>query len=633
MTSYAQQPELLFIAARSEGLGPHLERAGTLLSSLPGALLHPSPLPGRLHLTTGWHGADAFFCGSGVFGSALYKAPNLPPAGVSGRGCFMVARWGEDGTVRIEGDPLGMFSIFVFDRDGILAVSTNGLLLELALKTLGRPLTRSNILSGFMVTLGSGYDGITGFEDVRLLAAGEALSVDRENRASYQKTHVGHFLYSNRTFQDLLDEAADEVQSNVEAISKLPVQRRICDLTGGMDSRLVLAAILHKGLQDTFEFQTNGSYPNPDANAAALIRQTFGLAKALPVREHGGQLSPLDRMRRAVASMSGLLDMFMAAGSPNPNVPIVRLGGGLGEILRKFWSSDWSRVNPGRSPLHNLMQSMETRSALVRPDVFSDQLSIVSAKGFEYLEHSIAPTHIGDAFYLTARCQYHFGVWWTRSPSRFHPLYSPAGLRAAHAIPDWQKEKNRVGYEMIRRMSPKLLTLPFANKKWNSKLHADAPAPITVQSPRYGQPAVKPKPKAAHTDTSTSSPVRPPDRKPAAKKPKPAAEPLAFAATMESKGAHRKVGQLPAIMETFVSAYPDADYAVLGDVFDPGAVSRFMSEALKGFEDTKDTWMAYRIMMAFLWATRQETWAAGGDDDIRAVLDRSQTGASLLAQT
>lgn len=590
MTRYVPQPEFLLVAARDEGRGDAMGRAAQVLSALPGAAVHPSAVPGRLHLTTAWPAADRFFSGVGVFGSTLCRAPDIPPEDEEGRGCYVVVRIGEDGEVRVRSDPLAMFPVFVYDRGGVAAVSTSALLLELALGALGVTLTRNSALSGLMVTLGSGYDGMTAFNDVRMLAAGESLSIDRHNRPRYRTTHVGHFLYSTQSFDQLLDEAVHEIQSNVQAIAKLPVEQRICDLTGGMDSRLVVAAILHEGLQDTFQFHTNGAYPNPDANAAALIRQRFGLAKATPSRaaEPPLNLDAIGRMRLTVGRLSGILDMYMLAGLQDFETPVIRLGGGLGEIMRKFWSSDWSTDKRERTPLYKLVQSMETRSALIRPDVFREQVSAVSGKGFQYLQDSVQPTHIGDAFYLTARCQYHFGVWWSRSRSRFHPLYSIAALRAAHAISDEERKANRVGFEMMRRMSPDILALPFANKKWNSRVYPSAPEPVTPDSPPYGD----------------QKPTKPKDD--------------SFAQTMASKGAHRKVAQLPQIMENFAQSYADADYAVLGDVFDPDAVSRFMAQALSGFQDTKDTWMAYRIMMAYLWATRQEIWTLGvGAEDVR----------------
>lgn len=591
MTSQASQPEFLLVATRNDDVRARMERAESALTALPGAVIHPSPVPGRLHLTTAWARSDAFFCGLGVFGSTLYRDAEMPPQDETGRGCFILVRGDEGGAVRITSDPLAMFPVFVFHKGGTVAVSTSAMLLEHAMTLLGLPLRRSNALSGFIVTLGSGYDGMTAFDDVRMLAAGEILTLDRDNRAAYQTTHVGNFLYSAASFDSLLDEAVHEIQSNVRAISKVPVERRICDVTGGMDSRLVVAAILHEGLQDTFQFQTNGAYPNPDANAAALIRQTFGLAKATPYRappDKALKLEPIDRMRLTIGKMSGILDMYMATGLQDLDLSMMSLGGGLGEIMRKFWSSEWSRAKPERTPLHKVVQSMEARAALLRPDVFRQQAEAVSEKGFQYLRESIQPNHVGDAFYLTARCQYHFGVWWSRSRVRFHPLYSVAALRAAHAISEEERRANRVGFEMMRRMSPAIVEMPFANKRWNLRLHASPPEPITVESPPYGDQK-PPKPPKAET----------------------------FAQTMASKGAHRKVVQLPRIMENFAQAYPDADYSVLGDVFDAGAVSRFMTDALQGFEDTKDTWMAYRIMMAYIWATRGEIWSTGGPVDAR----------------
>ena len=60
-------------------------------------------------------------------------------------------------------------------------------------------------------------------------------------------------------------------------MAALPSDRRHADITGGRDSRLILALMLEAGVTDAFDFRTIGAPHAPDAVVGARIAERFGL--------------------------------------------------------------------------------------------------------------------------------------------------------------------------------------------------------------------------------------------------------------------------------------------------------------------------------------------------------------------
>ena len=546
-----------------------------------------------------------FFDGIGVFGDRLVRTSD-EAAGATGkgRGNYLLARHSADGQVRIEIDPLGFYPLFLYHRDGVFCAGNNIFAMVQALQALGRDLRRDLIVHGWFTVQGTGAFNKAAYEDITLLPHGTVIHLDERNRVSYEKTASRKMFYASRPLGELIDDAAHEILGNVRGLARGDFKSRVCDLTGGMDSRLVVSALLHDGLEDAFHFHTKGSYPNPDANVAALIRRRFGLHKdsGFPSPQQTS-LSQFEKLRLSLGQVNGLLSMFQPSRPGNPeDANHLSIGGGSGELLREFWSSGagmtevhpawgwkaWFRrpvPTPTVSALDEKMRRMRDRSGFLKPEVRDGFLADVDAFASQAVAEGIRPKHVGDFFYLCSRAKYHFGVWWAASSrARFHPLYSPAAIKAAHAMNNADKVANRLGYELMRRFCPELTTLPFAEKSWNPSIMPDAPSPVTRKTAFLGDPDER---------TASETPRR-----------KPAQGRSELQRRLLSAGHKRRVVELGTMLEEFHSA--ERDYSALERVFDVDAVRAFLAKPQDAFTGRYDAYNAYRLMGAYAWANELE---------------------------
>lgn len=422
-----------------------------------------------------------FFDGIGVFDGKLHRSPSVPGTDAwNGRGNYMIARHKPDGSVDIATDPLGQYPLYIYNKADVFCVSNNIYLLAEVLERNGIRLKRTIDIFGYFVTHGSGAMEGTGYEDIQLLEVGSRIAVTSDLRVHLRRAEATSLLYSDRPYPELLEEAAHEILDNVRALSNGNFRLRICDLTGGMDSRTVLAAVLKIGERDRFLFHTKGGRDSTDANVAGFLRKTFGLASAKGKVATMSLGSPYEEVCRTVARVGGLFSMNYVVGRyDEENSNDLSLGGGMGELMRHFWSSG-SASGKFQTPLHSLVSTMQGRSGVLNSDVARRHQSDIAQFGIDAVNAGVKAEHAGHLLYLKARTKYHFGVWWAASArAKFHPLYSPAAIKAAFSLSDEDRVCNRVGFDLMKLMAPQLIDIPFADKSWSSRLHANPPPPVT----------------------------------------------------------------------------------------------------------------------------------------------------------
>lgn len=599
--------DYFFLAFENQNLVDALQHVQVPALPSGGALPHRRDR--ILHATLSDQGV--FFDGIAVIGESLIRTSGEAASATgSARGNYLLARHAEAGAVSIEIDPFGYYPLFTYRRDGIFCAGNRIARIVDELAKLGRVLRRDMTVHGWFTVQGSGAFDLSAYQDIALLPPGTTIHLDDRNRVTFCTKPMADLFYSTRPIEELIDDAAHEILGSIRALTGGAFSHRICDLTGGMDSRLVLSAIIHAKAEDAFLFYTKGRYPNPDANVAALIRKQFCLRKASHVfPPKPVQLTPFERLRTSTGHVDGLLSTFFEAG-PASTTPdrTLSIGGGSGELLREFWASGhpaaakrirrWFDVlRPGTaapvplSPLYDKARKLKSRSTFLQPALSDVMVEQVSAFAHQSLAAGIRPEHIGDLFYLSSRAKYHFGVWWASSSrARFHPLYSPAALKAAHAIPNADKAANRLGFELMRRFCPQLAAVPFADKRWAPTIMPEAPPPVTQSSPFYGSAAEK-------GLRVFATPPRKNDR-----------ERTAWESELIAARAKQRVVDLGIMLHEFHAA--QIRYDPLEAVFDVDAVRRFLAQPHSAFTGKYDTDNAYRLIGALVWANQLEIRAS-----------------------
>jgi hypothetical protein len=540
------------------------------------------------------------------------------------RGVYLVVVFGHDGSVSIASDPLGTYPWFVHDTPERVVVSNNVLLIEQVLTTLGAAPARNGDVFAQELVARSAVRGRVGVNDIRLVPVGHGARL-RQRAAPRLELLVdpvtppssGDHREVTRASEHLpaavalaVDQAAMEIRENVRAVARSSYARRVCDLTGGADSRVVLAALLAEGIEDDFEYHCIGEHPGPDYAASAYLQDLLGLTEtSLDPPSDWADLRP-DPVRSMGAFMHrtmGCTAFFndLSIGTP-PAHDRIQVGGGLAGSYKGF--------HAGAEHVHTLPESVaflrgepfpRKEPPPPRPAGFTAgfherldvELRLAVDEAMARGGSSATLEGVLDRWYLDNRNRYHFGLSWhlvNRHRPQFQPLYSLATLWAARSLEGPERRGNRVGFELLRRLYEPLLALPFAEARWAASVvatHPDAALLAEVRPFTRRSPRVSPAPGRRRSPSAQRRSAPPSDWE------------------REQRRRGRPTwwypfdSVLPAARDYVSSFGPDH---VLWDTFDRRDVETILARPLRDGWNGYDIRLVYRLLGAAIWTARDE---------------------------
>jgi hypothetical protein len=259
------------------------------------------------------------------------------------------------------------------------------------------------------------------------------------------------------------------------------------DLTGGKDSRLVLAVALTAGLADRFTLRTVGAPDLRDVQLASSLAGTFGLD-----HESGAFRPPdprpyADRVRAFVGSTNGMMNIWDLK-SPRSTPPVVRVSGMSGECLRSH------------RPVRPVPRKVEPLVALMQRSFRAGSLEVLSPELIKLFDDTVAaeittdpaggsePLDLLGTFFVRNRARKFRGPMdELESDIRIWPLSSLGGVRAAYALGAARRQDELVHFEIMRRYSPILAAHPFAGPDWTEELRARLPR-VAMEADRSAAP-------------------------------------------------------------------------------------------------------------------------------------------------
>jgi asparagine synthase (glutamine-hydrolysing) len=239
--------------------------------------------------------------------------------------------------------------------------------------------------------------------------------------------------------------------------------RPLPDLTGGLDSRLVVGFLREAGLP--FEVTVTGSEDDPDVRVAVALARKLGLALRRVPRERGLEAqASFDAVLRAAARVEGTYDAaeyasILAVHEPHSELFDLSVNGSGGEVFRNYW---WDRSHLGRKVGDAAGELVRRFTHNVALPPFLAEPRDASVHFRAVLERTLA-ARAGDPFpalsdhaYLHLRMQCWQGAiasatnetWPTLSP-----LLLLRPLKALYRLPD----EERLGLRLIRTL---LLSFP-----------------------------------------------------------------------------------------------------------------------------------------------------------------------------
>jgi hypothetical protein len=380
-------------------------------------------------------------------------------------------------------DPLGGALAFRYRSNSAQIISTDMVSLANVVTAMKLPLRKSADFQLERLILGNGGLTPSSYEDVDRLDPFEywQVSKDGAKRGRYAQDD------SEPTYVESVQAIRDEFIESVLAVSKLPSERRIAHITGGFDSRLVLAAAMAAGCAKDFMYFCSGPAGSTDRKIADGLSLTLDLP-----RSSGGGLaaSPLARVHEQL-----LAPLYHSGGitSSGPNggesrSSVVVAGGGYGGILRSTFSSRFSAIAPEDVSPASLMDKLAPRSAGNAQIYAESTLSSLGQKLFQewqkLRDQGYEHDSVGDAFYLAVRNRYHFGqnsMLWSRVGRRYDPLYSVSAATAAARLPLYSRQTNVLGFDIMESFGFNIEKYPFDKNRFTDAYKTLRRAPLQLE--------------------------------------------------------------------------------------------------------------------------------------------------------
>jgi asparagine synthase (glutamine-hydrolysing) len=253
----------------------------------------------------------------------------------------------------------------------------------------------------------------------------------------------------------------------------------VLDLTGGFDSRGVLAAALVTGRP--FRTVVAGADDDPDVRAAAGIAEAFDLDhhRLRPGSEYGRR--GLDDLADALALCDGECELLSYADVAQLQATMagrvaregMTVNGSSGELCRGYWWDLLGRVRHGEQPL----DARRTAAGRFATDGWADEMTAghhedravdhftgVVERALHGLE-DLPGTAQADVAYLMIRMHRWAGRL-VSSTDRLWPCLSPfmfeGPMREALSAPPALRQHSRMARQLIERLHPELAALPMA---------------------------------------------------------------------------------------------------------------------------------------------------------------------------
>jgi asparagine synthase (glutamine-hydrolysing) len=365
-------------------------------------------------------------------------------------------------------DPLGFQPVYRTRLGGHVLVSNR----LAALRALVPPRLDPLAAAAF-VTLGHPLGGRSLDEGVEVLGGGawHRLPTGATDR---------HFVIEPRAVRRDADAVAGEAARELAACLVGHFTRfrdTTCQLTGGQDSRLVLALALLAGLRP--RCVTRGAASDPDVRLAALAAKAAGCDHEVAAIDRSAIERDAERIAsRLLVRTEGAVSLWQLADVANERHVAgvaTTLGGIGGEIARRYWpgASLLDRSLDGDALLLRFAQRLIGKAGyLLTSDARAALHTEIVAVGREFLDAGHAAVDVPDLFYATQRVRRWGGANARKLPARratLPPLVMRPFLAAAFGLTAEARARSSLHQSIVRDVCPKLFEAPLLDAAWEQR--------------------------------------------------------------------------------------------------------------------------------------------------------------------
>ena len=396
----------------------HVRGQGRAETESVGAWMHCARLEGNVGEPTERDGASWCATVGNLFSSS--PRTQAPLTDVDGQFAAIRYRAAED-ELDVFNDPFGMQAMYVAERDGRTYVSTSATALARHLGAAPDPLGAAMFLRA-----GRQFGPVTHWRGIRRLDPASVLTFGRfgPTASTYWRPTVDERVRA-MSLIETADHCAQALLSTLER--RFSTESCIkADITGGFDSRMIVAALGRLGLQ--FSSQTAGDPTDADVRLAREVARAGGFEWQHETLPDDWSPSP-DDVREAVAWGEGSLDALQLSDVlwrqrfRARSCPLVITGGGGEHFGPSPWAQEFLRAGRSREINYDNLMAMRSLTpfhiGVLRTDptpTVEAYMRDVLSRYVGFLSGELNTTQL-DAVFLY-RAMGHFGSY--RSASEAH---------------------------------------------------------------------------------------------------------------------------------------------------------------------------------------------------------------------
>ncbi len=375
-------------------------------------------------------------------------------------------------------DPYGLHPLYIGSVRGVTLVANRPHLVAAELEQLtGERAARDHRCAAWLAFSGRPIGDRTGYEDVRCIPFGAILQIDPDHGVRFSFTDAPWRLPVTDIDDSCIDRIEAELIANLRAAIRAMGHTPRLQLTGGRDSRLVLALAVRAGLLRDVEIVTHGKAGTPDAIVAKELATSLGLRHTISKWNDGVVVR--DELCPHVGRVAGAVGCIDSSISLSKDGRMT-LSGFHGETLRTHWPDLPSYENL-RSVVTGYLSRPSGKTGILHRDAYTSALTDGIQSLLEPAEQMVRPGDLFDIYSIQHRVRRWLSARPERLADEFLPLYYPPATELAFQM-DWRdRVAGRIHSTIIERAGRLLSQPPYYKPGGLYK-------PATISSPkREGQ--------------------------------------------------------------------------------------------------------------------------------------------------
>ncbi|MDE0511815.1 MAG: hypothetical protein OXI88_08535 [Gammaproteobacteria bacterium] len=358
----------------------------------------------------------------------------------------------------VQQDPYGLHPLYIGTVHGVSLVANRPHLVAGELEQLtGTRAARDHRCAAWLAFSGRPIGDRTGYEDVSCVPFGATARIDPARGVTFSFTDAPWLLPATDIDDSCIDRIESELITNLRAAIRAVGHTPRLQLTGGRDSRLVLALAVRAGLLQDVEIITNGRADTPDAIVAKDLVTSLGLKHTLLKWDDG----VVDRRQMCahvgrIAGTVGCTDGSTFLSKEGR----MTLSGFHGETLRTHWP-DIPDYQDLQSVVTGFFSRPSGKAGILQRDAYTAALTDSVRSLLEPAEQMARPEDLFDAYSIQHRVRRWLSARPERLADKFLPLYHPPATEIAFQM-DWRERvAGRIHNTIIERAGRLLSEPPY----------------------------------------------------------------------------------------------------------------------------------------------------------------------------